>query len=79
MRIEALSLYIIAYGEDGIPIEKEFRFTSRHSETFEEIYSDNRVSATLKTVLNREFSTPDTDAFSTGADPDFRRFRRPCR
>ena len=51
------SLYVIAAAEDGTPVEKELGFSSRQSESFEEIYSDNRVSATLKTALAREFSS----------------------
>ncbi|NNK14163.1 MAG: hypothetical protein HKP52_07990 [Desulfofustis sp.] len=37
-------------------IEKEFTFFSRHSESYEEIYTDNRISAILKTALHRDLS-----------------------
>lgn len=53
------SLFILARTENGTMLEREFRFFSRHSESYEEIYSDNRVSATLKTALNRSFSKGD--------------------
>ncbi|MBT8361396.1 MAG: hypothetical protein KJO32_10605, partial [Deltaproteobacteria bacterium] len=49
-------LYIAAYTEEGMLIEKEFTFFSRHSESYEEIYTDNRISAILKTALHRDFS-----------------------
>ncbi len=51
------SLYIGAYAEDGTPVEQEFYFATRHSESFEEISSDNRLSVTIKSGLNRDFST----------------------
>ncbi len=59
-------LIIFAYDLDGHPVEQEFIFTSRHSESFEEIASDNRLSTTVKTVLQR---TTDTGDIPDTADP----------
>ena len=61
------NLYIAAYTEDGSMVEKEFFFTSRHSESFEEVYSNNRVSATLRTALRREYRVPES-SFSGGSE-----------
>lgn len=61
------SLYVAAYSESGELIENEFYFSSRQSESFEEIYSDNHVSATLKTALARDFS-PDDNSAESGID-----------
>jgi hypothetical protein len=49
-------LFILAHLEDGSVIERQFSFSSRHTESFEEIYSDNRVSATLRSALTRNLS-----------------------
>lgn len=46
------SLYIAAYDSNGNPIEQEFFFSTRHSETFEEAYSNNELSIIYKGVLN---------------------------
>ncbi len=51
------TLYVVSYAEDGTSLEKEFVFSSRQSESFEEIYSDNRLSSTIKTVLKRSSSS----------------------
>ncbi len=69
-------LYVTAYTEDGATVEKEFSFSSRQSELFEEIYSNNRVSVTLKTLLERDLDRPselpsDDDTVSSEEDyPD---------
>ncbi len=49
-------LYITAYGQSGQEVEKEFSFVTRQSAMFEEIHSDNRLSVTMKGLLdqNRE-------------------------
>ena len=49
-------LFIIAQTETGETLERHFGFFSRHSEAFEEIYSENRASLTLKSALNRMVS-----------------------
>jgi hypothetical protein len=59
-------LIIFAYDLDGQPVEQEFVFVSRHSESFEEIASDNRLSTTVKSVLQR---STDTDAALDTAAP----------
>lgn len=61
-------LYIAGYGDDGTSLEKEFFFSTRHSEAFEELYSDNRVSATFKTSsYSSSFSGTD---FTSDSDSD---------
>ncbi len=68
------NLYVVAYTSDGRPIEKEFFFTSRHSEAFEEMYSDNQVSATLKTALAREFSSSGENQAGSTIDSPYTTF-----
>lgn len=63
------NLYVAAYTESGEQVEQQFNFSSRQSESFEEIYSDNRVSATLKTALTRDFSTREEGSGSAGDFP----------
>lgn len=41
-------LYLAGYDENGNPIEEEFYFNTRHSETFEELYTENEISAAFK-------------------------------
>ncbi len=64
-------LGIYAHDLDGVPIAREFQFTSRHSEAFAEITSDHRLSATLKTTLERTVSSDpeETTATDTGEFP----------
>ncbi len=47
------TLYISAYGSDGTEIEQEFSFTTRQSAMFEEVYSNNRISVTMKRLLSQ--------------------------
>ncbi|MBE0584580.1 MAG: hypothetical protein IH612_12590, partial [Desulfofustis sp.] len=53
-------LAIFASDLNGQPIEQEFVFTSRHSESFEEISSENRLSTTAKTALFRDGDSGDS-------------------
>ncbi len=46
-------LYITAYGQSGQEVEKEFSFVTRQSAMFEEIHSDNRLSVTMKGLLDQ--------------------------
>ncbi len=58
-------LYIFGYQTDGRQIEKEYIFSNRQSESFDEIYSNNRLSATVKGVLNRDFSQTGDETYSS--------------
>ncbi len=57
-------LYIFGYQTDGRQIEKEYIFFNRQSESFE-LYSYNRLSATIKAALNRDFSQTGDGALGT--------------
>lgn len=50
------TLYIITFDDSGGELTREFAFSSRQSESFEEIYSNNYLSATQKAVVSRDFS-----------------------
>ena len=67
------SLYVLVSTENGEQVEQEFYFSSRQSESFEEIRSDNRISATLKTALARDFSPDEADT-RPGADYPYSSF-----
>jgi hypothetical protein len=71
---EALSggphtLYIYAVSVDGTPLEEEFSFASRQSESFEEISSRNTLSLIQKTVLSRD--TSDSSGLSSSSGEEF--------
>lgn len=68
------NLYVGAYTPEGVPVEKEFFFTSRHSDSFEEIYSDNRISTTLKTILAKNHSAIDEDYPESGINSPYTTF-----
>lgn len=60
------NLYISAYDSNGNPVEQEFFFSTRHSEAFEEAYSNNELSIIYKGVLNHytKYETPVEEADS---------------
>jgi len=46
-------LGVMGYTTDGREFSREFQFTSRHSQTFDEAYSENELTAVFATVINK--------------------------
>ncbi len=46
-------LGVMGYTTDGREFSHEFQFTSRHSQTFNEAYSENELTAVFATVINK--------------------------
>ncbi|OGW28624.1 MAG: hypothetical protein A2X59_03465 [Nitrospirae bacterium GWC2_42_7] len=45
------TILVLALGKDGIQIQKQFAFISRHSEAFDEAYSNNEVSVIYESAI----------------------------
>lgn len=56
------TIQVFASDLNGNPVEQELTFATRHSQPFEELSSEHRLSATLKTVLHRHTSGNDSTA-----------------
>jgi hypothetical protein len=67
-------LQILGFLENGESFEQELSFSTRHSEIFEEIYSTNRISSTMKTVLKKDSSTSNADTEDYSADTPYTTF-----
>ncbi len=52
------TLVVMFYGQDGQQIYKEFSFSSRHSETFDELSSANEITARYQAVLDKPSDSP---------------------
>ncbi len=68
------TIQIFGYQTDGTSVQKELFFSSRHSNSFEEVYSTNRISSTVKTVLNKDTSSSDTTQLDPSADTPYTSF-----
>lgn len=49
----AHTLYVGFYNSEGVAVEKEFSFSTRHSTTFEEVHSDHDLTAQYMALLKK--------------------------
>ncbi len=55
------NLIVSFANENGEEIVKEFQFSTRHTKTFETMYSKNKITANYNTLINRQEDAKDRD------------------